>query len=57
MTQTITTSHLLRVGDILRVRDRLLHVWHEDGRTYSLRREPLNRWGNKMARWRARRAA
>lgn len=57
MTQTITTSHLLRVGDIVRVRDRLLHVWHKEGRTYSLRREPLNRWGNKMARWRARRAS
>ncbi len=56
MTQTITTSYLLCIGDIVRVDGRLLHVWHEDGRTYSLRREPLNRWGNKMARWRARRS-
>lgn len=53
----INTRSVLRVGDTYRIGGQVLTVWHREGDTYSLRREPLNRWGNKMARWRARRSA
>ncbi len=57
MSETITCPpYIARVGDVVRIGNRLLHVWHKEGITLSLRREPLNRWGNKMAKWRERRA-
>lgn len=56
MGETITARYPLRIGDTVRISDRRLHVCARAGFTFALRREPINRWGHKMARWRARRA-